>query len=1038
MKHKISKLLSIVLAVAIVCSLMAPALALEGTDTIRITNAEDLMRMAQNCSLDTWSKGKTVSLEADITLEGYDFRPIPSFGGTFLGNGHTISGLELTDSSYPSGLFGVLQSSAVVQGLNVTGAVTPTGDKSHVGGIVGENHGTIQSCTFTGTVIGNTYTGGIVGHNTLTGTIKDCRATGEVIGKNMTGGIVGYNEGAVSQCVNGSLVNTISLDPSVSLSELNTLFTADLGLLPTFDTINIASDTGGIAGYSTGMILGCENNAVVGYAHVGYNVGGIVGRNSGHLANCQNSGAVYGRKEVGGIAGQMEPHISLNLSVDYVSQLKDELDTLQQMVNGAANRADAESAAISSRLDTIGGLIDSASGTAKELSDQVVNLGKDTVTEVNRGSDILDETISQLSGIADQFPVLSGNITVGLDKLEAAVLEMADVSKMGTAAIADMKLAAEEASSAIAQSRTAADKISDGLDKLSSALTIKDKAAVKEALSDIADGLSELVDAVGSMSDAVDALIAILQNAGWTDDGVKHLKNLSSELQNVGECLSDIHGAVTIIKENVDLDWEKVSEGGNQLLEALGYFSTASQKLDEAMVLAESGIGKINAGIEQLMGAVQIKDSAAVDAALAQITTGFQELSQSASDASAAMAELANALSSLEGLEDLSPQMDDIAAAIIKISQAGQSASAALGEIAEALSIISENIEIAPGDVENGAALTLKGFNDLLSSIAKLREANTALSNGFTLLRQGLSNLSTAVEIKDEAAVRAALSEIHAALGNIASAIETIGVIMEEMAGTLEEMQIWGDSLVSVASQIAAAFSDFSDAFTRIRGGVDTLRNNVTLDPDSATEGLSEIRNGMKMMVSASVALKNSIGHFYDSLTDMGTASQELTDALELLADALDTFEGVSADMTNILGDAKALFDYLDGVDPIQFPVPGEDISETANELFSYITDVENQMGSLNQEVSSASDSLTADIRAINDQFARISDTLVNAIYHTENAANGNVIHDISEEALSTITAGKAFSCKNEGYVEGDINIGGIVGSIAIENQLDP
>jgi len=278
------------------------------------------------------------------------------------------------------------------------------------------------------------------------------------------------------------------------------------------------------------------------------------------------------------------------------------------MVNGAANRADAESAAISSRLDTIGGLIDSASGTAKELSDQVVNLGKDTVTEVNRGSDILDETISQLSGIADQFPALSGNITVGLDQLEAAVLEMADVLKMGTAAIADMKLAAEDASSAIAQSRTAADKISDGLDKLSSALTIKDKAAVKEALSDIADGLSELVDAVGSMSDAVDALIAILQNAGWTDDGVKHLKNLSSELQNVGECLSDIHGAVTIIKENADLDWEKVSEGGNQLLEALGYFSTASQKLDEAMVLAESGIGKINAGIEQLMGAVQIKN----------------------------------------------------------------------------------------------------------------------------------------------------------------------------------------------------------------------------------------------------------------------------------------------------------------------------------------------------------------------------------------------------------------------------------------------
>lgn len=43
---------------------------------------------------------------------------------------------------------------------------------------------------------------------------------------------------------------------------------------------NVASDIGGIAGRSSGLILSCANTGSIGYAHVGYNVGGVVGRQS--------------------------------------------------------------------------------------------------------------------------------------------------------------------------------------------------------------------------------------------------------------------------------------------------------------------------------------------------------------------------------------------------------------------------------------------------------------------------------------------------------------------------------------------------------------------------------------------------------------------------------------------------------------------------------------------------------------------------------------------------------------------------------------
>ena len=95
MRRKIHKCLSFLLAAVLLASLAAPAaLAAEGGDTVFVRTAEDLVQLAENCTLDSWSQGRIVRLEADIDLSGTDFTPIPTFGGTFEGQGHTISGLD--------------------------------------------------------------------------------------------------------------------------------------------------------------------------------------------------------------------------------------------------------------------------------------------------------------------------------------------------------------------------------------------------------------------------------------------------------------------------------------------------------------------------------------------------------------------------------------------------------------------------------------------------------------------------------------------------------------------------------------------------------------------------------------------------------------------------------------------------------------------------------------------------------------------------------------------------------------------------------
>ena len=136
-------------ALALSCLLLISLLPVtqvlaDGDDAIHIKSAEDLRSLAHSCTLDSWSRGKTVVLDNDIELTDDDELPIPTFGGTFNGNGHTISGLSITQSVPPAGLFGVLQKDAVIKKLNVEGTVTPSGDSENIGGIVGENHGTID------------------------------------------------------------------------------------------------------------------------------------------------------------------------------------------------------------------------------------------------------------------------------------------------------------------------------------------------------------------------------------------------------------------------------------------------------------------------------------------------------------------------------------------------------------------------------------------------------------------------------------------------------------------------------------------------------------------------------------------------------------------------------------------------------------------------------------------------------------------------------------------------------------------------------
>lgn len=420
MKNK--KILAVLIAAALAAGLAAPAFA-AGT-TIHISSSEELRKLARDCQLDTYSEDLTVVLDKDIDLGDSPFSPIPVFNGSFNGNGHTVSGFTLATDGSHQGFFRYIGKNGTVSDLKVEGYVEPGGEAIAVGGIVGTNYGTVSGCSFKGTVTGNKVTGGIAGNNY--GTIRACSAEGKISALEQTGGIVGYNEGTVTASNNNAAVNTTITEAALSIDTISLSSVTNVESLTATETDSV-SNSGGIAGASIGVISNCNNYATIGYQHYGYNVGGIAGTQSGYITACTNYGQIYGRKDIGGIVGQMEPFMKVQSS----ATLADELDELSQLVAQALKDSNGNTYNLTDKLDSVASDIANASANARALSNSVGNFIDDNIDTANALLERTQYVITEGAPVTADLSLAAENFSSALYYLDIAMdeLEMDDSTR---------------------------------------------------------------------------------------------------------------------------------------------------------------------------------------------------------------------------------------------------------------------------------------------------------------------------------------------------------------------------------------------------------------------------------------------------------------------------------------------------------------------------------------------------------------------------------------------------------------------------------
>ena len=603
------RLLSLLLAWWLIAALAIPLIEAAAPDenTVTISTVADLQAFSKNCSLDTWSQGKVVVLTADLDLDGKEFTPIPTFGGTFEGQGHIISGLRLTGPGSNMGLFRYVQPGAAVRNLTVKGTVAPGGTASTVGGIAGDNAGTLEGCAFRGTVEGKSAVGGVAGRNSASGQLVGCSASGSVSGESAAGGIAGRNLGLILSCENTAGVNLTQTETDLDLKDVDAAALEERASADdeTYHLLNGCSDTGGIAGWSSGVIQSCTNRGDVGYPHVGYNTGGIAGRQSGYLAGCVNSGAIHGRKDVGGIVGQAEPWLIADPGRDTLGLLRAELDTLDALINRALDDAQRTGDDVTARLETMGRFTDSARDSSRQMLDRISDFTDENIGTVNtlaadvtNALDKISPALDDLADVGGQVERLSRQLANALDDLDGA----ADV---GSQAAADARAALEDLRAAQRELDAASGQLKQALDTLYRLVFPGGAGSApvppsSEELEQAREDLDRAFAALRRAGDGLNGALSDFQRAlGRSDALAKKLRDALGGLQDAAGSSTDIGRLLRRALNTIGGAVDSLTGDGPSEFTPLGEdFRAASDSLYDAL-------GGLSGEMEGLNGTLQ-------------------------------------------------------------------------------------------------------------------------------------------------------------------------------------------------------------------------------------------------------------------------------------------------------------------------------------------------------------------------------------------------------------------------------------------------
>ncbi len=395
----------------------------------------------------------------------------------------------------------------------------------------------------------------------------------------------------------------------------------------------MTTDTGGITGYSNGILQSCVNTGAVGYPHVGYNVGGIAGRQNGYMASCINRGTVQGRKDVGGIVGQMAPDITLQFSSGSLDELQSELNGLHNVIDRTLDDAQSASDTVSGHISRISGYADSARDSAHSMTGQLGDFVDTNVDTVNNIMLLVERYLAKAAPIMEDLAAASDSTTQAIAALRQLLDTLDGMEEYNEQLLAQLQSACTE----IAQG---CDDLENGLNELESAFALMEGGVAKPDTQPVRDDIAALREAVLTLETTIGRAMEEIGISGTVTPESK--AQLKADLKTVLDCYSAtirdlvdllVHTNFSALREQ---NLETLKQIVSHLRSAMGSFAGAAGHFGNAMNALADAMGtlrEINARMDTVFDQLD-EVLANVQQASASLTSAFTKAAQWAEELS--------------------------------------------------------------------------------------------------------------------------------------------------------------------------------------------------------------------------------------------------------------------------------------------------------------------------------------------------------------------------------------------------------------------
>lgn len=908
-------------------------------ERIDISTAEQFADFASKCYIDSWSENKYVSLRADIDLSGIEICVVPVFNGIFDGVGHTISGFDYMGDGYVVGLFRYVESQGVIQNLTLKGNIESENQRECIGSLCGVNYGTIKNCTFQGTVSGRDTVGGIAGMNGSTGTITGCAAKGRITGYYSTGGIAGINHGTLNYCSNRAGIN----DNSEWVEEDDEMGTGAgiLGSLTGGDDSELYSgvDTGGIAGFSDGVIVRCTNSGTVGYEHTGYNIGGIVGRQSGVVSLSTNNGTVYGRKDIGGIVGQMEPFIEINEA----ESLRDAVDKLHDLIDKTIDDMQAAKNGVKRDFDVLTSFSDGAVDAADALAEQLGDFMDDNLDQAQAMTDRLDHVMEMTPGVLNDFEAAENSFTNAVNTLRNASNNVGKITDVGD----------------------------------------------------------------GEYDASKDRRITLLHTVGGYVIS-------NSYNPNAGETV-EITAKPDGSNDEYQLSSIKVVKvtGGEEI--------AASRSADTYSFTMPAENVRVEAYFEPCAGIVVQSDVPAIDKADEQQEPSASEPEKEADSEGGTQSSNTAEI----GTEDDEEESDS--------TEPGETDEKETESVPVEETDGPELSDDQPETMVPGDGMAAEERKDEIDSSTVNQSKKTKPSASAAVIRIN-SNLSGNASCLLNDNKDSAVITVEPSGGYTVDYVELNGSKISSDSGNSYSFPVDGDKNIYI---------QFRKITTR-SGAVDNAKSEIEYAIQEAQDAANKIND--KINNSGSISA--------EELQKMLSATTTVMENTQILADiyggqAADSLRAVNSDLGSASDHLKSALDstksatrrtrdianYMNEQSDITFTKLGAVYDYNRIDLNNHLQGISDSLKNLSNNASDYSDVVNADLKAVNDQVNVVFNLLADRLTGAQKLELSEIYEDAGDEDIDSIITGRTESCSNKGVIKGDINVGGIAGSMSIDDE---